>query len=457
VALALGLPAPTPHTAPKPPPSPPHIEPAPRAAQGALTLTGGLSHSVVLPGASTEYATFDIKATDVPGGGRTPVNVALVIDRSGSMHGRKMADAKRAAGRLVDLLEPTDRLSIVHYGNDVTVFSGQLATAEGKLRMHRFVQAIDDVGGTIIGDALTAGARQLRMAEGFRVNRLILLSDGQPTVGITSQHGLSRLATQLREQGLSITSLGVGADFNEDLMQQLADVGGGAFGFVSERDAEALATVFEKDLSQAATVVASHVVLELTAGAGVTLHEVYGRPVTREGERLLVSLSDFSARQLERLVVRLTVQGGAPGATAQAINARLRYNDLLANGPAHGLLALDATFSSEVELKNKSANPLSVVFATRARASQNYEKAATALAEGHTAEAEESLKQNARLFDEAQRQGEVAPDAFDADVAANLAAARVASQPTPEPVRRESAKALKVQGLKSAGRGESLY
>src|SRR5437660_1663366 len=78
-----------------------------------------------------------------------------------------------------------------------------------------------------------AGKAQLDLGRSdFRVNRLILLSDGQPTVGITSAAGLSRLAQRYHSDGTTVTSLGVGLDFNEDLMQRLAEVGGGSYAYI---------------------------------------------------------------------------------------------------------------------------------------------------------------------------------------------------------------------------------
>ena len=199
-AVIAGLPHPS---APIPPPQPPPSTPPPlaltptppeAAAPGSLSLTGRLSHPYLVSGTSDLFATLEVSATKIAGSARAPVNLALVIDRSGSMAGEKLDQAKRAAARLVDLLNENDRLAIVHYGTDVSLMKGTFCTDEARTRMKRYIGHIQESGGTNIGDGLRAGETQLAMARSdFRVNRLLLLSDGQPTVGITSAQGLANL------------------------------------------------------------------------------------------------------------------------------------------------------------------------------------------------------------------------------------------------------------------------
>src|SRR5207245_2805410 len=120
---------------------------------------------------------------------------------------------------------------------------------------------------------LKVGEEQLKRAdcEGC-VKRLVLMSDGQPTEGIQSVAGLTRIASQLHERGVSVTSLGVGYDFNEDLMTQLAQVGGGSYAYL--KDSAALASIIQRDLQQAGTLVARDVRLNVRLPNGVVLREV---------------------------------------------------------------------------------------------------------------------------------------------------------------------------------------
>ncbi|HSP80955.1 MAG TPA: VWA domain-containing protein, partial [Myxococcaceae bacterium] len=119
-ALVLGLPqlvAPHPATPVAPVPPVPPTPPA-TTAHGSLTMTSRLSHPYIIPGTSELFVTVEVTGAEVPGAKRTPVNLAVVIDRSGSMSGYKLAQAKQAARHLVGQLRDADRLAIVHYGSD---------------------------------------------------------------------------------------------------------------------------------------------------------------------------------------------------------------------------------------------------------------------------------------------------------------------------------------------------
>ncbi len=463
LAVVAGLPRTTGAPPPQPPVPPATIvtqspAPAPTTGHpGSLSMTGKLSHPWLVPGTSDLFATLEISAVDVPNARRAPVNLSLVIDRSGSMSGEKIAQARRAALRLVDLLDEHDRLAIVHYGSDVRFFPGAFATEENKDRMRRYVRGISDEGGTNIGDGLMAGKAQLDVARSdFTVNRLLLLSDGQPTVGITSTQGLIAIASRLRASGTSVTSLGVGADFNEDLMQRLADVGGGSYGFI--RDAESTVALFEKDLQQAGTMVARDVQLSFSLPPGVELREVFGRQTTVAGNTVTVALPDFSARQTEKLVVHLQVR--TTGAEAQAFDVadvRLAYTDVLTSSAADASVKLSAMLTPDRGLAEQKRDKDAFIFATRARASQNVEKAAAAIATGNFQEAQALVQRNEVLFDDAEAVAGPAAVAEDRKANQKQADWTNAAPSAPAEKQAEGVKAMKVDSVRGYGRGASLY
>lgn len=463
VAVVLGLPkgatAPPPPRPPEPlvvkPPKPPE----PASHPGSLTLAGKLSHPYVVPGTTDVFATLDVTAVEVPGSRRAPVNLAVVIDRSGSMAGPKLAGAKNAALNLVELLDENDRLAVVHYGSDVRCFPGARATPENKRRLKAYLRGIEDEGGTNIGDGLMAGKAQLDAARGeFKVNRLLLLSDGQPTVGITTAQGLVRVASRLREGGVTLTSLGVGADFNEDLMQRLADVGGGSYGFISQNNSQAMATLFEKDLKQAGTTVASQVVLKLALPPGVTFREVYGRPALQSGSTVSVALNDFAAGQVERLVVRLTATTQAAVNTPLEVGAfSLDYHDVLADRAADSALALSATVTADTKVALARRDKDAFVAAVRAQSSANYRTAADELEKGNVGKAKAALQQNEVLFDDAAAVGGAGAVQQDRDQNKQFYGLATSAPAQPAAQQAETRKAMKVQGLRSSGRGDSLY
>ncbi|MEW6433577.1 MAG: VWA domain-containing protein [Myxococcota bacterium] len=460
-AVIVGLPRippPTPAPAPTPVPSPapPPTPPMPVARPGSLSLTGRLSHPYVVPGTSDVFATLEVTAVDVPNSSRAPVNLALVIDRSGSMSGAKIEQARRAALRLVDLLDEHDRLAIVHYGSDVRALGGLFATPDNKARMKRYINSIQDEGGTNIGEGLWAGKNHLASAmSDFRVNRLLLLSDGQPTVGITSASGLANTVAKIRAAGVSVTSLGVGADFNEDLMQRLADVGGGSYGFIS--DASAMTAIFERDLEQAGTMVARGVTLTFTLPDGIGFREVYGRPTSQSGRTVSISLPDFSSRQVEKLVVHLTASPRVTSGSIDVASFRLDYTDLLTESAADARLALAAVVTTDSALAQARRDKGAFVEATRARAAVNYKKAADAIDRGDFDGARRTLDQNNAYFFEAEQLAGAEAIADEVQ-RQNAVVGLTASSPMAAPeVRREAVKQMKVQSLKSAGRGGSVY
>ncbi len=410
VALVAGVPrlsgpSPTP-VAPQQNPLDPVTPPTmPSVSNGSLTMTTRLSSPFIAPGRQDVYMTVDLLAADVPNSTRAPVNLAMVIDRSGSMSGNKLNQAKNAARQLVAQLSATDRLTIVHYGSDVKSFAGLLATPENKERLLSYIDGIWDDGGTNIGAALATARDLLAVARSdFKVNRLILVSDGQPTEGITDFNGLTSIVREVRGLGISVSSIGVGDDFNEQLMSALAEVGAGAYGYL--QDAAQLSSIFQKDLNAAGTQVARGVSLTFRVPRGAQLQQALGysqvtRSATGEGEFVTIAMPDFAARQQERVVLHFTVDGVRDGQAAEVSQVELRYNDLL-NG--HDVLSearASAMVSSNAEVVRTTQDKDAVVFAARARAAANSQQAAELLGQGDRDGAQRLLQANRVIFDEA--------------------------------------------------------
>lgn len=450
-------PVPVAVTPPAPEPVPQPV-PVPVATPGSLSLTGRLSHPYLVPGTSDVFATLEVSAVDVPGAKRAPVNLAVVIDRSGSMSGSKIENARRAASRLVDLLDENDRLSIVHYGSDVSSMGGVFCTPENKVKLKRYIANISDEGGTNIGDGLAVGEKHIsRALSDFRVNRVLLLSDGQPTVGITTANGLSNVVRGIRNRGVSVTSLGVGADFNEDLMQRLADVGGGSYGFISDRDPSAMATLFQRDLEQAGTMVARTVQLSFDLPSGVRFVEVYGRPVSQVGNKVIISMPDFSARQVEKLVVHFAASPAVRQGSVDIASFQLAYTDLLTEKAADARLSLAAMVTEDNTLALNNRDKLAVVAAGKARAAMNYQRAAQALDRGNWADANKALKDNEQIFFEADSVAGEGSMADERQTNTGMFGLSTAAPTAAPEMRREAVKKMKTESLRSAGRGDSVY
>lgn len=283
-------------------------DPADRADDG-MKLTARMTSQEVLPG--EQGIAITITAPAGKGAVRPPVSLAVVIDRSGSMSGLPLENAKTAAQKLVDRLAPGDAFSIVTYStSDETVMPMSLATAANKDQARRAIAAIYDDGGTCISCGINRGANELsRTPISQSVERIVLISDGRANEGVSDRDELARLAQQTAAKGTSITTMGVGLDFDEVTMQRLAEVGRGNYYFVE--DTANLEGIFAAELGGLAETIGSDVSLVLTEGPGVSIQDVYGYPMTRNGSQIIVPVADIRAGETRKVVVRTLVAEGA--------------------------------------------------------------------------------------------------------------------------------------------------
>ena len=164
---------------------------------------------------------------------RTPLNLALVLDRSGSMAGgRKMPFAREAATFAVKQLLPTDRVSVTVFDNEVeTIVPG--GTAADKVGLVRQIEQIMPRGSTDLHGGWAEGGRQAEagLVSGG-VNRVLLLSDGLANVGVVDPNTIAAEARGLAARGVGTTTMGVGEDYNEDLMEAMARAGDGRYYYI---------------------------------------------------------------------------------------------------------------------------------------------------------------------------------------------------------------------------------
>ncbi|HVE82293.1 MAG TPA: VWA domain-containing protein [Myxococcales bacterium] len=432
----------------------PTLDPPVAVSDGSIRMEARLSHPYIGTGTSDVFATIDLTGAQVPGAARSAVNLALVIDRSGSMAGEKLMQAKQAARRLVEQLGDQDRVSVIHFGSDVRTFAGTWASGQNKERLLSYIDGIYDEGGTNIGDGLEAGKIQLLMArDQFKVNRIILMSDGEPTEGVTEARQLEQLARQIRGQGVTLSAIGLGTDFNEDLMQGLAENGSGAYAYL--RDGAQLATIFQKDLQQASTTVARDVSLRLELPEGVQLGDVLGYHAQQAGQSITIPMSDFSAGQVERVVVRLQVSASQAGKALDVTALKLSYNDLLKNGPAGAQARLSALVTDRAEEIAAHQDKQATVFAARAQSAANMDRAAEMLKKGDKGGARKLLQANEMLFNSA---GQVAgPAAVAADVAEQQAVQKDFEEANDAPAVMHQVKEAKKKARVDYGRIGSTY
>jgi Ca-activated chloride channel family protein len=277
-----------------------------------------------------------------------PLNIALVIDRSGSMDGtgptgtNKMQDAKKAAKALLEQLTEGDRFTVLSFDDGAEVLASgpgiPARIAEAKRRIDR----LSARGGTDMVSGLRDGIAQAKNAYAAnRSNRVILISDGVPN----TQDGLVEMARGATSLGINVTTIGVGTDYNEDLMSSLADAGAGNYYFIN--DAKALAGVLKKELDQAMAVVGREAVLKVTFAPALTPVKVYGYDAQVIADQAIVSLGDVFGGQTAEVVLKVhhaRLEGTRPIASIE-----LSYFDALNKTTQRSKNELSAAFVADAK------------------------------------------------------------------------------------------------------------
>ena len=257
---------------------------------------------------------------------RAPMNLAIVLDRSGSMEGAKIEKARQAAAMAVDKLHDDDIFSLVTYDSETNLLIepqrvGNRDNREDlKARIHR----IQPAGSTALHAGVVLGARQVRQKfEKERVNRVILLSDGIANVGPSRPSDLASLGRELRSDGISVSTVGLGDDYNEDLMTALAEASNANYYYV--KDAEKLPSVFAQELGASRSLLARSIVIRINAPEGVRLKEIIGRPDIEVRDRIVeIKLPEFFGSEKRRFLVRCAAEGNAADAM-EAAQVELNY------------------------------------------------------------------------------------------------------------------------------------
>ncbi|MFO0756162.1 MAG: VWA domain-containing protein [Byssovorax sp.] len=248
---------------------------------------------------------------------RRPLNLSLVLDRSGSMGGAPLRHAIQAAQALVQEMSADDRLSVVIYDDnvDTIVPPGPVADKRAitqKLGTVRAAGCTNLSGGWLKGCAHVEANKSEE-----RVNRVLLLTDGQANVGTTDPKVLTATAKQKAEAGVVTTTLGFGSGFNEDLLIGMARASEGNYYFIQSPDDAA--GVFKIELEGLSSVVAQNLRVTLTPSAGASVSGVLNNYRSEaRGAATEISLGDVYGVEEKVLAVELSVTASAPGSTQVA-------------------------------------------------------------------------------------------------------------------------------------------
>ncbi len=275
---------------------------------------------------STRYLVVRLVAPDAPHrSDRLPVNVSLVLDRSGSMGGQKIRLAKQAVQRAIETLDGRDRFSVVFYDDRIeVVVPTSPASSVARSAAREALRAVDARGSTNLFEGWIRGCEQVALHVGpATVSRTLLLTDGLANVGVTDRFELETHAAELRRRGVATSTFGVGHDFDEALLETMAAAGGGNFYYIEE--ANQIADFMTSELGEALEVVARDVRIGVDLPHGAQLELLGPEPVERRGEgSWSVAVGDLVARQEREVVLRVNFAHGTVGEPA---DARVRVED----------------------------------------------------------------------------------------------------------------------------------
>jgi Ca-activated chloride channel homolog len=214
------------------------------------------------------YLLLEMQPTQVVAQMRMPVNVSFVLDRSGSMKGEKIDRVRRATTMALDLLDAQDTVSVVIFDHRTEVIIPSTSVHNRKEIQDR-ISRIRDAGGTKIAPAIDKALGEIDKVRDHSIRRLLLLTDGQTE----NEHECLLRAEDAARLGVPITALGVGKDWNEDLLIDMANRSGGTADFIARPDE--ITEYFQNTVQRAQNTVVQHATATLRLVQGVTPRAVW--------------------------------------------------------------------------------------------------------------------------------------------------------------------------------------
>ncbi len=353
--------------------------------------TVSLSHTAVLSGGERDvYAEVSLHA-DRSGREqeRAPLALAVVLDTSGSMYGEKIDQAKNAVLALVRDMRDDDEIAVIRYSDDATVVQPLARLGEVREEVNQRVRHIEAEGGTAIPRGLSSGLHALEEAGTGRVDRVVLVSDGLDS----SRPESTRMAKEAFEKGVTVSTLGIGLDFDEAYMSGVSQAGHGNFGFV--KDAPALAGFLHRELDEAAATTIEDARVRLHLAPGVRFVSASGADArVIDDDEVELRLGALFAGDERRAIVHVTARLGdgerAPlgGHALWTVVGDARGSQDV----AFGGLAIAGTIDPKVVAEGRDGAVLAS--ATSVIASQRELEAAEAYAKGDVTRAQGLIDQN---------------------------------------------------------------
>jgi Ca-activated chloride channel family protein len=288
------------------------------AGEVRLTVQTNKTMFPATDGQQLAYVLVEAAPTDAVADVQMPLNFSLVLDHSGSMSGAKLANLKEAAKMAIDQMGPQDLVSIVIFDDKVKVVAPSQRVTDATDLKHQ-IEDIRDGGGTEISRGMRKGLEELRKGvEPGRVTHMLLLTDGE-TFGDESV--CRQLAAEAGEQGIAITVLGLGEEWNEQLLDDIAQASAGTSDFIPDGQPDVILGAFEACVRAAQATVVQNAEMLLRLVSGVMPRAVWRVTpiISKLGHRALsdrdiqVALGDMDRDQGQSVLIEMLVPPRQPG------------------------------------------------------------------------------------------------------------------------------------------------
>lgn len=323
---------------------------------------------------------------------RAPVNLAIVLDKSGSMQGEKIAKAREAAIMAISRLNSEDIVSFIVYDSTVRVIipATKLTDRESVFNKIRNIQA---GGSTALFGGVSKGAEEVRkFFSSKRVNHIILLSDGLANIGPQSPSELGRLGASLGKEGVTVSTIGLGLGYNEDLMAKLAFHSDGNHFFVE--NAMDLASIFDKEFGKAMSVVAQKIKIEIKCARGIRPVRVLGREADIVGQKVYLTINHLYSDYHKYLILEIESAPTEHGTRRKMADVRVRYKNMTTETTDNLASIVTARFSSSKKEVERHTNNTVMADAIELIAVERSQMAATLRRKGKVKEAQKVFSAN---------------------------------------------------------------
>ncbi len=384
-----------------------------QATQSPVTFTVTLENDHVLQGEHADvyillqFDGADPAATEID---RPDLNLSLVLDRSGSMSDRGKLDyLKRASGLMIDKLNPTDILSVVEYDDQINVL-WPAGHPEAPHLIKKLINDLSPRGSTNLFGGMEAGMSEvtgvMRELDDNRqsLSRVLLLSDGLANQGITDPKQIAEQVRQWRAKGVSVTTLGLGRDYDEDLMESIAENGAGRYYYVE--NPVQMSRIFAEELKLLYQTVAKNAVLRFKWDQGVTAVDVFGKEQPQNLHENAIEIEDIYAGESRSMLIKASFSPSQLGPVALG-DVEISYIDAESGDPQAVLVPIKVDVSTDSGVVEQRRNKDVAVEVSLAVAEKQHKKAVALFESGKYDDADKAME---TLYGELERQNEAFKD-----------------------------------------------